>query len=73
MRTTIPNWYLRFHCKASECKHTCCAGGEIDIDKESQACYRALRGEIGERVRTAMGRMRTVPIPSCPRVGAVRC
>jgi len=54
MKTTVPNWYSRFHCKASECKHTCCANWEIDIDEEAQARYQALPGEIGERVRKAM-------------------
>ncbi len=54
MKIMVPDWYSRFRCKAGECRHTCCAGWEIDIDEESRARYEALPGEMGERVRKAM-------------------
>lgn len=54
MKIVVPDWYPRFRCKAGECKHTCCAGWEIDIDEESRARYEALPGEMGQRVRKAM-------------------
>jgi len=54
MKIIAPDWYPKFRCKAGECKHTCCAGWEIDIDEASRARYEALPGEMGERLRKAM-------------------
>ena len=35
MITHYPDYYKEFKCIAGACKHTCCAGWEIDVDKES--------------------------------------
>ncbi len=35
MKTYWPDYYKDFHCKAGECRHTCCRGWLIEIDKES--------------------------------------
>ena len=37
--TIVPGYYKNFKCIAGACKHTCCAGWEIDIDPESLARY----------------------------------
>jgi lysine-N-methylase len=52
----VPDYYTDFHCVASRCRHTCCAGWEIDIDEESLARYEALPGAFGERVRRGISR-----------------
>lgn len=36
----IPDYYKDFKCIAGECKHTCCAGWEIDIDEDSLERYK---------------------------------
>ncbi|MBO4885450.1 MAG: flagellin lysine-N-methylase [Clostridia bacterium] len=55
MNVYAPEYYPAFHCVASRCRHTCCAGWEIDIDAESLARYERLPGAFGERVRQGIG------------------
>ena len=45
MKIIAPDYYADFRCIAGACRHTCCAGWEVDIDGESLARYRA-DGEI---------------------------
>ena len=52
--TVYPDFYDAFCCTASACRHTCCRGWEIDIDADSAARYRAMPGELGERLRDAI-------------------
>ena len=42
MKTQYPSYYPRFHCIASACKHTCCAGWEIDVDEVTLARYQTM-------------------------------
>ena len=51
MKLVVPDCYLDFACLADRCRHTCCAGWEIDIDPASLALYQSLPGPIGERLR----------------------
>ena len=39
MKVLVPDYYHRFHCIAGACRHSCCAGWEIDIDPQSLARY----------------------------------
>lgn len=54
MKTVVPNYYDKFYCIASECKHSCCKGWEIDIDEETYELYKTLDGEIGERLKRSI-------------------
>ena len=49
--TIYPDFYDDFCCKADKCRHTCCAGWEIDIDESTVAKYQQLGGELGEKIR----------------------
>jgi len=49
--TIYPDFYDDFCCKADKCRHTCCAGWEIDIDESTAAKYQQLGGELGEKIR----------------------
>ena len=49
--TVYPSFYPRFRCAAGNCRHTCCAGWEIDIDEETAARYAALSGALGDKLR----------------------
>jgi len=51
MKTVAPDYYKDFHCKAGACKHTCCAGWEIDIDSETLKRYENIEGELGARLQ----------------------
>ncbi len=54
MKIYAPVYYNEFSCTASECKHTCCTGWEIDIDDESYKFYKTLGGNLGERLRSCI-------------------
>ena len=41
MNTFFPDYYKDFKCIADKCKHTCCAGWEIDVDETSLERFRA--------------------------------
>ena len=56
MNIYVPEYYPEFRCVASECRHTCCAGWEIDIDEESLARYDRLPGPFGDVVRHSIQR-----------------
>lgn len=46
-----PNYYDEFRCIADRCKHTCCAGWEIDVDEEALARYRKMEGPLGQKLK----------------------
>ncbi len=50
MQTFVPKYYFDFKCIADKCKHNCCIGWEIDIDSDTYQKYRAVSGEMGERL-----------------------
>ena len=54
MKQVWPNYYSNFSCIAGKCRHTCCAGWEIDVDKDTLAYYQTVEGEIGRRLRESI-------------------
>lgn len=46
-----PDYYDKFKCIADKCRHTCCAGWEIDVDEESLKRYQDIDGRIGEKLK----------------------
>ena len=50
MRYTVPDYYKKFKCLASDCPATCCAGWQIMIDDESLKKYAACPGIFGNRL-----------------------
>lgn len=55
----FPDYYPRFSCIASECKHNCCIGWEIDIDEETLSRYDQISGSFGARLRQHISREET--------------
>lgn len=51
MKHYAPNYYKDFHCIASDCKHSCCVGWEIDIDQDSLSRYKSMTHPYGEVIR----------------------
>lgn len=54
MLYTYPHYYKKFHCTASECEDTCCAGWEIMIDKKSLETYKNAEGLFGNRLHNSI-------------------
>ena len=51
MRIYAPDYYGKFKCVAARCRHNCCIGWEIDIDKSTYKKYSAVGGDFGSRLR----------------------
>ena len=51
MDVIIPDFYGNFVCKADQCRHTCCAGWEIDVDVPTLARYEQTSGALGVELR----------------------
>lgn len=49
MKLYAPNYYSLFRCIAGECKHSCCIGWDIYIDKDTLESY----GEYADRLVTS--------------------
>ena len=49
-----PDYYKSFRCIASACRHSCCKGWQVCIDDETLYRYRAVKGEMGERLNAAL-------------------
>lgn len=45
-----PDYYEKFRCIASICKHNCCIGWEIDIDEDTLGFYNNVEGDFGKRL-----------------------
>lgn len=54
MLISYPDYYREFKCTASDCRHSCCIGWEIDIDPEAYRRYMSLEGELGEKLRRSI-------------------
>ena len=52
MQHIVPDYYTRFTCIASACRHNCCIGWEIDIDEDTLETYQDYQGPIKERLQT---------------------
>lgn len=50
MKKATPNYYSRFKCIADKCKHSCCIGWEITVDKDTLKYYNSIGGELGNRL-----------------------
>ena len=51
MKTYAPSYYRNFRCTADRCRHTCCAGWDVDIDEETLNKYRAMTGEFAGHLK----------------------
>lgn len=54
MKTVVPDYYPDFQCKAGRCRHTCCAGWEIDIDEDTYENYKKIGGDFGKRLSASV-------------------
>lgn len=50
MKLFAPKYYTRFTCIADRCRHSCCIGWEIDIDRETAEKYAALESGYGREI-----------------------
>lgn len=68
----VPNYYTRFSCIAAACRHTCCVGWEIDVDREALVRYASVGGDMGRRLAMCIDReadppcFRLTPDERCP-------
>ena len=51
MKQIVPERYPEFQCIAGACRHSCCAGWEIDIDPDSLKRFGLVPGPLGRRLQ----------------------
>ena len=51
MKEFYLNYYPKFSCIAGDCKHTCCAGWEIQIDEKSIDRYNSINSDFSKRLK----------------------
>ena len=56
MLNVFPEYYKTFKCIGGECRHSCCIGWEIDIDKDTLKKYDCAEGELGKRLTENISR-----------------
>lgn len=49
-----PSYYNEFECIKGECKHSCCIGWEIDVDRASLEKYNNLTDTFGKTIRDSV-------------------
>lgn len=54
MKIVTPAYYKDFKCIAGACTDTCCAGWDVDVDKESYKYYKKVKGAFGKRLKSVM-------------------
>ena len=54
MKRIIPEYYHRFTCIAAACPDSCCKEWSVDVDEASAKRYRALEGDLGDRLRQVL-------------------
>lgn len=54
MLISKPSYFDDFHCIASACPDSCCKEWDVQVDAEAAACYRALPGPLGDRLREVL-------------------
>lgn len=54
MKLYAPKYYSRFSCIADKCKHSCCVGWEIDIDRATMDVYSSLEGRYAQAIRDSI-------------------
>lgn len=54
MHITKPYYYDQFHCIAALCPDSCCQEWEVQVDPDTAACYQALKGSLGDRLREVL-------------------
>lgn len=56
MRVIMPNYYKKFVCKAERCRDNCCkTDWRIELDEDTYKKYQGVSGELGEKLRLAVG------------------
>lgn len=66
-----PTYYRSFRCVAASCPDSCCKEWAVDVDSQSAAYYRALPGDLGNRLRAVLqdtedGTVMTIENGRCP-------
>lgn len=54
MKIIVPKYYADFACIASQCRHSCCIGWEIDIDSKTAKYYKKIKGDFGKRLKKSI-------------------
>ncbi len=60
MKLYAPKYYKDFLCIADRCRHSCCIGWEIDVNKDALQTYTTLSGPYAQTIRESID-MKGIP------------
>lgn len=68
MKVFYPDYFDKFQCTADACPDSCCKEWAVDIDPATADYYRALPGELGDRLRAVLTEDNTMTLENrrCP-------
>ena len=76
MKLFAPVYYEKFKCIAERCRHSCCVGWEIDVDRDAICRYESL-GEAGREILGTLDfsekvpHFRLLPNERCPHLDSL--
>ena len=54
MKNLFLNYYDNFECISTKCKHNCCIGWKINVDKKSLRAYKRAKGDFGVKLKNGI-------------------
>lgn len=54
MKNLFLNYYNNFACISTKCKHNCCIGWKINIDKKSLRAYKRAKGDFCDKLKNGI-------------------
>ena len=54
MKLYAPKYYEKFVCIADRCRHSCCIGWEIDVDRETAEKYKKMTDGYGLEIKKSL-------------------
>ena len=66
MKVYYPDYYKKFKCIASDCRHSCCIGWEISVDRDTLQSYARLDADLCNHINSETGIIELCESGRCP-------
>ena len=66
MKVYYPDYYKKFKCIAGDCRHSCCIGWEISVDRDTLQSYARLDADLCNYINSETGIIELCESGRCP-------
>ena len=66
MKVYYPDYYKKFKCIAGDCRHSCCIGWEISVDRDTLQSYARLDADLCNHINSETGIIELCESGRCP-------